>query len=416
LLSGAGTRRWPTYDRAVVRRLPSLVALSVVMVLVAACSGPVPAPASSNFSELSGTGSLQMLNTRDGWTYGRDLVARTSDGARTLNAVTPPGVGGDSELVDPFFLDSIHAWIWRIVWNQSVLASATLERTSNGGGTWTAVPFQAAVVGTTTFLDPENGWMTTGRQLSNNTDVEDTLWRTSDGGTSWAAVFRSTYRLDIHPSAQSGGCYWLSNVAWTTITHGVAGVSCPFDAPPAVEITDDGGWTWKALRLPSLPARKGVALFEGVVQVHPLGGARLAALVSRCVGTDGTSCYPYGALYRSDDGGLSWTSGVVVERGSGLYMADADHAWIPDACAADPCDTAALLTTSDGGTSWRSIPLPQDLWPNLHGSRIYSVVSPLVVYVVATNAMAQTTDYYETQDGGRTFSRFQPRFVAHAGR
>jgi len=397
-----------------VRRLASLLA-AVTAGILAACN-PTAGSVPNEAPLVAGGGSLQMLDTRAGWTYGGDLVARTVDGARTFENVTPPGAGGDSQLVDPFFLDRSHAWIWRIVWNQSVLASATLERTSDGGVTWTAVPFQAAVEGRTTFVDPENGWMTTGRQLPNHTDEEDTLWRTSDGGASWAAVTRSTYRLDIHPSAQPGGCYWLSNVAWTTITHGVAGVSCPFDAPPAVEVTDDGGWTWKAVRLPNLPAREGIALFEGVVQVHSLGGARLAALVSRCVGTDGTSCYPYGAPYRSNDGGRSWTSGVVVERGSGLYMADADHAWIPDACAANPCDTAALLTTSDGGTSWRSIPLPQDLWPNLHGSRIYSVVSPLVAYVVATNAMAQTTDYYETQDGGLTFSRFQPRFVAHAGR
>lgn len=396
---------------ALSRRFASLVML-VVAVVLGACGGPAPGPAYSNFSALSSAGSLQMLNTRDGWTYGNDLVARTSNGARTFNVVTPPGVGGDSQVSDPFFLDASHAWVWVIRWNQSELADATLERTTDGGASWTAIPFQPASEGGMTFLDPEHGWMTSGRQLNNNTAIEDTLWRTSDGGQTWRQLFQSTYRIAIQPNLQKGDCYWLGRIAWTSLVHGVAGVSCPFDAPPSVQVTDDGGSTWALAKLPALAPRAGIVLFENVAEIHAFAGGRLAALVSRCVGADGTSCFPYGQLYRSDDAGMNWTQGSVVERGGPLLMPDSDHAWMPDACVTEQCDGAELLVSSDAGDHWQQLPLPRELWPNLHGSRIYSVVTPTIGYVVASNAMIGTTEYYETDDGGRTFNRFQPRFVA----
>ncbi len=398
-----------------MRRFASTAAIAGALLMAACSSSPSSALPPARSANLSGSGSLQMLNGSDGWTYGNDLVGRTTDGGHTFENVTPPGAGGEKQFVYPYFLDSEHAWIWLVEWNQSVLASATLERTSNGGTSWTAMLFERHVAGGTAFIDARHGWMTTGRQLADNAEVEDTLWRTTDGGRSWASVFVSTYRLDIQPSIQRGGCHWLGDVAWTTTTHGLAGVSCPFDTPPAVEVTDDGGSTWRAVRLPNLPAREGIALFNSVTQIHSFGGGRLAASVSRCVGSDGSSCYPYGSLYRSADGGLTWTPGAVVERGGGLFMPDADHAWMPDACVTTECDGTDLISTSDAGAHWQSLPLPRALWPNLHGSRNYSVVTPLTAYVVATNAMAGTADYYETIDGGRTFNKFEPRFVAGPG-
>ena len=339
------------------------------------------------------------------------MVARTSDGARTFNVVTPPGVAGDSQIADPFFLDASHAWVWVIRWNQSVLASATLDRTMDGGATWKSVPSQTAVQGGMTFIDPQHGWMITGRQLGDHTAIENTLWRTSDGGQIWSQQFQTTHRISIQPNVQAGDCDWLGQIAWTSETHGVAGVDCPFDARPTVEVTDDGGSTWTAVSLPGLPPRPGVVLFESVGDFHVFAGGHLVAFVSRCVGPDGYSCQPYGEVYRTSDAGVTWTAGSVIVRGGGLLMPDADHAWMPDACLSDQCSSAQLLVTSDGGAHWQQLPLPQALWPNMHGSRFYSLVSPSVGYVVATNGMAGTVDYYESVDGGRTFISFTPRFL-----
>jgi len=72
------------------------------------------------------------------------------------------------------------------------------------------------------------------------------------------------------------------------------------------------------------------------------------------VGPDGISCQPYGEMYRSSDGGVTWTTGSVILRGGGLLMPDSDHAWMPDACLTEQCDSAQLLVTSDGGAVYRS--------------------------------------------------------------
>jgi len=262
-----------------------------------------------------------------------------------------------------------------------------------------------------TFIDPRHGWIISGRQVRNHTAIENTLWRTSDGGQTWSQLFQTMHRISIQPNVQVGDCDWLGQIAWTSETHGVAGVNCPFDGPPAVEVTNDGGVTWMAVRLPGLPPRPGVALFEDVGDFHVFAGGHLAAFVTRCVGPDGISCQPYGEMYRSSDGGVTWTTGSVILRGGGLLMPDSDHAWMPDACLTEQCDSAQLLVTSDGGAHWQQLALPQALWPNLHGSRIYSFVSPTVGYVVATNEMAGTVDYYESVDAGRTFVPFTPRFL-----
>jgi photosystem II stability/assembly factor-like uncharacterized protein len=391
-----------------VRRLATPLGLAAAAIL-AAC-GPALGPASSSFSALSGSGSLQMLNVSDGWTYGNDMVARTSDGARTFNVVTPPGVGGDSQVTDPFFLDSVHAWVWVIRWNQSVLASAILERTTNGGASWTAIPFQPAVEGGMTFIDPQHGWMTTARDVDNHTAVENTLWRTADGGETWAAIHTTKHRLDIEPNVQRGDCF-QNGIAWTSGTYGIAGVSCPYDSPPAVQVTGDAGATWRTEALPPLPTRPGVVLFATVGPLHDEGG-ELVAVVSRCVGTDGNSCRNYGEVYRSADGGMTWSHGAVVWGVGDVLLADADHAWLPDACPTDQCYGSQLLVSSNGGSTWQELPVPSAFSPNMHASRTYSLVTPTLGFVVVWNEFQNGPTYYKTTDGGRTFSPFTPRFVA----
>jgi hypothetical protein len=367
-------------------------------------------PASGNFSEPSRAGSLQMLNTRDGWTYGNNLVARTSDGAMTFNIVTPPGVGGDSQIADPFFLDASHAWVWVTQWNQSSLASAILEKTTDGGASWTAVQLQPAVEGGMTFIDAQHGWMTTGRDIENHTAIENTLWRTADGGETWAPINTTKHRIAIEPNVQRGECF-QDGVAWTSMTRGIAGVSCPYDSPPAVQVTGDAGATWRTERLPALPTQPGIGLFAAVGPIHEEGG-ELVTVVSRCVGTDGNSCRDYGEVYRSADGGISWTSGAMVWGAGDVLLADSDHAWLPDACPTDQCYGSELLVTSNGGRTWQALPVPSAFSPSMHGSRIYSLVTPTLGFVVVSNEFQDGPTYYKTTDGGRTFIPFTPRFLS----
>jgi photosystem II stability/assembly factor-like uncharacterized protein len=388
---------------AVAKRSFSLLVL-VALLSAAGCS------IGSSTSASLGTAELHMVDSQNGWAYSRSRIARTSDGALTFQDVTAPGVTDATQLDPPFFLDARHAWTFVVQWKQSTLVSATLERTSDGGGTWKSTPMEPAVEGDLNFADATRGWMWSSRQVGNNTAVEETLWRTADGGQTWADVYRYTYRLPIQPNIQKGDCSF-SAIAWSSSTHGTAGVSCPFDSMPSLKVTDDAGSTWHSLTLSRLAVEPGIALFSGVGPIHRFENGELATLVSRCVGSDGMSCRDYGQLYRSQDGGITWTRGALVWGAGDLVMSDPLHGWLPNACPTDACYGPQLLNTVDGGTSWQVLDTPTAFAPNMHGSRIYSLVTPTLGFVVVSNEFQPASSYFKTTDGGRTFQSFVPRLV-----
>lgn len=392
-------------------RRPVLLALMACLAL-AGCGG-LATGAAHHHGSLADVNSLKMLDADHGWAFGYSLVARTSDGVKTLVDVTPPQVTATTIVDGAFFLDPTRAWVWIAPRNGS--SPATLERTSDGGATWQATGFRTAHDGGVTFIDSDHGWMISGESVVNHTALQNTLWRTTDGGRNWSVVDQRTHKLAIQPNVQAGECE-IGEIGWTSTVHGLAGLECPFDAPPTVDVTDDGGALWTQATLPALPALKGVSLFAGVGPMHVFGHGQLATVVSRCVGPDPTSCLPYGKLYRSGDGGASWTSGAVAWGLEDVQMPDRDHAFASNGCQTDHCDSPGLLVTSDGGASWQRLSLPQSLWPNLHSDRIFQFVSPMVGFALATSpsigmGSPDPATYFKTTDGGHTFNVFVPILV-----
>jgi photosystem II stability/assembly factor-like uncharacterized protein len=269
------------------------------------------------------------------------------------------------------------------------------------------MPIVPAIDGRLTFFDVRHGWLLTTAQSTDGLNVTSTLWRTANGGASWASIYAYTYRVDVHPSSVPGGCYWQDSIAWTSLTHGIVGVACPFDAQPAVDVTDDGGATWTRHVLPALPQREGIALFSNVGQVRAFG-RHLVASVSRCVGPNGTSCTPYFEIYSSADGGASWTSGAIFRGGNDpLVSIDAEHSWTVG-CIDEACATVGLLATTDGGLRWNLYPIRTEMGPNMHGSRLYSFMTAELGVVSVSNELVPRWAYFRTTDGGRTYVAFQP--------
>ncbi len=116
-------------------------------------------------------------------------------------------------------------------------------------------------------------------------------------------------------------------------------------------------------------------------------------------------------MYRSSDGGLSWTAGSLFRGDSELLTVDAQHAWTTG-CPNEACDTFGLLATADAGADWQRFDLPRELQPNMHGSRIYSFVTPTLGFVTASNEFTPASGFYKTTDGGRTFTAIQPVLVS----
>lgn len=196
----------------------------------------------------------------------------------------------------------------------------------------------------------------------------------------------------------------------------MVGVACPFDVAPSIDVTDDAGATWTRRPLPPLAERGGIVLFSSVDSVRVFAGGQATALVSRCAGSDGTSCIPHFEQYRSSNGGATWTGGEIFRGGTNpLLSIDPLHSWTVG-CLDEECSSVGLLATRDGGVRWNLYPMRPELGPNMHGSQFYSFVTADLGVVSVTNDMAASrgsySKYYRTTDGGETFSQFTPRVVS----
>jgi hypothetical protein len=63
------------------------------------------------------------------------------------------------------------------------------------------------------------------------------------------------------------------------------------------------------------------------------------------------------------------------------------------------------------GGQWSQLTLRKELWPNMHGSREYSLVSPTTGFAVASNEFQAAPSYFKTTDGGQSFSEFTPQLL-----
>jgi photosystem II stability/assembly factor-like uncharacterized protein len=376
--------------------------------LVGCNASALPGPGAQHPS-IADIAQIQMIDAQHGWAFGQRLIARTSDGANTFRAVIPHALSGSKQLDRPFFLDAMHAWVFVIEWNQSTLSTATLERTANGGATWSETSMKPAIDGALAFIDPKHGSLVTEEDTASHEAMTQTVWRTDDSGQTWSTVYQATYKKAIQPNAQRGDCSF-AEITWTSPSHGLAGINCPTDSPAALEVTETGGSTWTRVSIPELPPQPGVALFSNVGSIHEFSSGELAAVVSRCVGSDGSSCSNYGELYHSVDGGVTWTQGTVIWAATDAVMSDVNHAWLPYACMTDQCATPGLLVTANGGEAWQSFALPQPFWPNMHGNQSFSLATPLLGFGVVTGEF-QIPGFYKTVDGGHTFETFTPRIT-----
>jgi len=77
----------------------------------------------------------------------------------------------------------------------------------------------------------------------------------------------------------------------------------------------------------------------------------------------------YGGIYRSDNGGATWTSQESNQHGHHLLRVsalDADNAWIIGALASSGTDFGVILHTDNGGDNWETQSSPVNAsWSDL---------------------------------------------------
>jgi photosystem II stability/assembly factor-like uncharacterized protein len=296
-----------------------------------------------NYTEDLNLTDVHFVSADVGWVTGTaGTILHTTDGGKTWNAQ----LGGDPKAADrPIrylrFLGGTQGWAVQ----STGVGDHKLLHTSDGLN-WEAAGTVGQHRSDYLFTTPTTGFYTS----------KDKIFKTSDGGVSWQPVFACAMKLEVKGLTREVRCD-PSKLAFPGSDLGYA-VSKSLDGKTGFPVlkTVDGGATWKSIAvLPGEDAREGALIFTdektGLLRV---GG---------------------GKLFRTTDGGLSWT-GVAGQAPGGK----------PEIKFAGPvgwmCHYKTLTYTTDGGRHWssREIKFPGSV-------EAFSLPQPDRGYVVGDHGM-----------------------------
>jgi WD40 repeat protein len=293
---------------------------------------------------------IHMLSDTEGWAIGDDEgraghIFRTEDGGATWIDVTPPQsrepAVGFERIVTGDFYDPYTGWVVYhppdFVGGPSTLDALQVWRTSDGGVTWQGSVPQAPldinegppmVVG----ADSQNVWILTEFFVGVG-QHGSTLVRSTDSGTSWDV-------LQLPPDSMSS-CH-RTGLAFANGTTGWMTNECPFELAGGVfvDVTSDGGATWERIELEPPP---GQPEFEGaysICKTHSpnLHSATEGGLIVECTRSERAKV---SYLYRTEDGGANWSASSYP--GGILHYVDRNTAW---------AFSREIYKSVDGGESW----------------------------------------------------------------
>jgi len=293
------------------------------------------------------TGWLSLLCYNAQYTGGR-LVLRSTDAGRSWTyawGLSDCLMGCEAESGDMpglFFLGGTTAW--RLgPGGSGRTALLTIQRSTDGGGTWTRGGVDCRPLGLCQHLDfirSDRGWMAT----------PDGIFTTGDGGLNWQRQWPAAY----------GGPF--AAVDFTSVERGFA---VPLYAQNTIVQTADGGSTWSPLA-----AFGATTLLTGVDFTDASHGWAWTAAFGAAP-----------ALLATSDGGRTWVERALPPMGnvSAVHLGFAGHGngWLVDgngeawstadggrhwrALPLSPARSCPLLTTADGGRTWHAAACPADL-------------------------------------------------------
>jgi photosystem II stability/assembly factor-like uncharacterized protein len=202
------------------------------------------------------------------------------------------------------------------------------------------------------MIDANSGWAIGGLGAA----VGDHVLFTTDGGSTWKDVTppETEPTADAHKAAT--GFFQDALTAW--VTYAIGG-GTPVPDQPVVWHTADGGASWTA----SQPLD-----ISGLSEIYVPGELQFVN------GEDGWlrvhvgvgMMHDYTVIYRSTDGGASWTriidpygvSGIQSCNKNAMLFTDATHGWLTGDCGGVQAGSL-LFKTSDAGSTWQAVALPE---------------------------------------------------------
>lgn len=328
-----------------------------------------------------------------GWAVTQDgnhLLVTVDAGSAWLDA-TPadlfPLPAGVTHLgINPFYLDEATAWFTPI--NPGGDAGR-IYHTQDGGVSWsvTPVPFNNAGY---FFLNATTGYAMADLGAGAGSHYV-AIYQTVDGGASWTEVF--THEPGESKSLPESGS--KSGFTFLDISQGWIGGNIPMEDHFYLYTTVTSGVTWAQetdIALPGAYAGSFLEVWPPFFMSNTIAYLPVRALTA--------ASDNFLLVYRSNDGGQSWSFQSAIPDGRAVDFTSTDAGWASGG--------TALLKTQDGGVTWTApamtgIP-PADFILNLD-------------FVDDMNGWILTTpdDYtrvplrlFHTADGGATWTQLLP--------
>jgi photosystem II stability/assembly factor-like uncharacterized protein len=364
----------------------------------------VACPATPRFSP-SVPEPVNLFSATTGWAIGG---LRTTDGGAHWANAGPQSVPNRSAGSAEFYLDASHAWIAETAGSSTVCSDhVVVFSTSDGGATWQQGPTiqvparkpsdliwgQNDVASSRTtqsfnnvswmdFVDAEHGWMlvATGTDWFDAAVAIGPLYRTTDGGLHWTAV--SSGRPGLKLSCSSG----LPSLSFSSATTGwLQGSTCAGD-PISLQVTHDGGVTWK---LQTIRPACGCGLTQPVFfdATHGL----------TVFSDDSGSTF----MLVTADGGATWTSRMLSNLGlnPSIDFISPNEGWLTG--SSDNNATFLLKRTSDGGKTWTLVNAHLPVGPDQGNYAVFFAD-------LRAGLLWTSTALYRTTDGGTSWVQIQP--------
>lgn len=369
----------------------------------------VPDPSLSALGAPGELESIDMISETQGWALAKGKVLHTADGGAHWETVTPPGLVSDPKGIESEFLDAVHAWL---VIRYDEMASEVVFRTTDGGQTWveSAVPRGGNGLvygGWLDFVDPEHGWLMVVPEHGMSSRPGE-LYRTNDGGEHWSLV---TSTSGFVPGGENGlpfsGPFSFRDArsGWLVGLQGAG-----FMPGHPLYATVDGGRTWRPQVLP-LPASlpDGKLAVDTPPEFFPAGGQD--GVLPALFVPDSHKVSDYATIfYITGDGGRTWQARSVLPGTGPASFLTARNWWVwrdeADASGLAAPVRGKLYRTTDGGENWTVLAPTGDLVRALEkGEKVRQVefVTEKVGWLLLATADGRGSELLRTTDGGSTW-------------
>ncbi|QRF22562.1 hypothetical protein FY534_01840 [Alicyclobacillus sp. TC] len=281
--------------------------------------------------------SINMVNDQIGWATGRNTVWYTKDGGLSWKAVTPPGFQSA-----PFLQMSMNAIGNQMAWiaasnGKSIASPLSIYYTANAGQSWVKQKIQATGYPMSLhFLDPDQGWIALFHGAAAGSEGE-TIYHTYNGGMTWHTIAQTNQVKGGNlpfVGDKTGVSFVNAKVGWVTGFTALSGHIYFYR-------TTDGGYHWslQILHVPNTFQNEQFTSFPPIF----FGQQKGILPVSYGMGL---------LVYRTNDGGNTWTSEQAVQS---TVPNQTIQAWsFPNMKDGFVIDGKQILTTSDGGQTWNS--------------------------------------------------------------